>query len=405
MSPSKADNSETPSQPAATTYSTSPALVAFTLAVVVICFVGFSVVYFCRCYFASFMHTWAFQRTASGTIVRLSNNNQSPNRGLDSSLLQSFPSFLYSSVKNLRKEKNYSLECAICLLEFEEDSMLRLLTVCYHVFHQECIDLWLSSHKTCPVCRKDLEYSPTNETRKSQEVAEDNLRVVEESRDHVCIEIRNGMKIAQNETVSKLAPPEINSSLVSPATQLILYIATCCIYDSTRLDVADTLSCQESSDQPIPTESTNTTPEGPATNESLRAPVDETDDNVDICIQHKINMRGPRVLMPKVMQGRQELVTTTYDPENSKKELASAIVLHEYPLSIVDHLGFRRYSAALQLFLLKTLPRREFKVYDFERSIAMKLFDNNEGRVAITSNMRKLHPTPTHPIAMLHPDA
>ncbi|KAI3693780.1 hypothetical protein L1987_76732 [Smallanthus sonchifolius] len=34
---------------------------------------------------------------------------------------------------------------------------LRLLTKCYHVFHQECIDLWLGSHKSCPCCRCSLD--------------------------------------------------------------------------------------------------------------------------------------------------------------------------------------------------------------------------------------------------------
>ncbi|KAI9178200.1 hypothetical protein LWI28_023784 [Acer negundo] len=78
------------------------------------------------------------------------------NHGLDPSLIQAFPTFAYSTVKDFRRE-NCGLECAICLAEFEDDSMLRLLTVCYHVFHQDCIDLWLESHKTCPVCRRDLD--------------------------------------------------------------------------------------------------------------------------------------------------------------------------------------------------------------------------------------------------------
>ncbi|OIW09734.1 hypothetical protein TanjilG_09407 [Lupinus angustifolius] len=52
--------------------------------------------------------------------------------------------------------------------------------------------------------------------------------------------------------------------------------------------------------------------------------------------------------MLKASQGKQELGVGTYDAENTKKELASAIIMHDYPLSIVDHVGFRRYSASLQ---------------------------------------------------------
>ncbi|XP_057443641.1 RING-H2 finger protein ATL29-like [Lotus japonicus] len=207
MSSPKAENFETPRPPPVVTssYTTLPALVAFALLAVVVCFVGFGILYSCRCCFLSVIHTWAFQQSASGTtLVRLSRNNNnasssSPNyRGLDPSLLQTFPTFLYASVKNLRKGKNYSLECAICLLEFEDDSLLRLLTACCHVFHQDCIDLWLRSHKTCPVCRVDLD-SPANlASPKLQEVVledDHNDNVVEERRgtgDDVCIEVKEG---------------------------------------------------------------------------------------------------------------------------------------------------------------------------------------------------------------------
>jgi len=115
---------------------------------------------------------WALHRTASGSLVRLS-PDRSPPRGLATTLIDGFPTFLYSDVKDHRKEKSYSLECAICLLEFEDDSLLRLLTICFHVFHQECIDLWFESHKTCPVCRTDLD-APPNQTSKHGECCNNN---------------------------------------------------------------------------------------------------------------------------------------------------------------------------------------------------------------------------------------
>ena len=38
-------------------------------------------------------------------------------------------------------------------------------------------------------------------------------------------------------------------------------------------------------------------------------------------------------LIPKVTQGRQELTSRSYNEENASKDLACAIIMHEYPLS------------------------------------------------------------------------
>ncbi|KAI4388713.1 hypothetical protein MLD38_001018 [Melastoma candidum] len=81
-------------------------------------------------------------------------------RGLDPSVVESFPTFLYGSVKGHKINKAVSLECAVCLNEFEDEETLRLIPKCCHVFHPVCIDSWLSSHTTCPVCRADLTPKP-----------------------------------------------------------------------------------------------------------------------------------------------------------------------------------------------------------------------------------------------------
>ncbi|KAK4744706.1 hypothetical protein SAY87_011018 [Trapa incisa] len=76
--------------------------------------------------------------------------------GLDPTVVNSFPVLEYAVVKGLRLGKG-ALECAVCLNEFEDHEALRLLTKCDHVFHPDCIDPWLSSHTTCPVCRTKLD--------------------------------------------------------------------------------------------------------------------------------------------------------------------------------------------------------------------------------------------------------
>lgn len=47
-------------------------------------------------------------------------------------------------------------ECSVCLSEFKEDENLRLLPKCSHAFHLQCIDTWLKSHSSCPLCRVNI---------------------------------------------------------------------------------------------------------------------------------------------------------------------------------------------------------------------------------------------------------
>lgn len=82
-------------------------------------------------------------------------NRPPVSRGLDPDIIKTFPIFAYSDVKALKLGKS-TLECAVCLNEFEDEETLRLLPSCYHVFHPECIDAWLAFRTTCPVCRTNL---------------------------------------------------------------------------------------------------------------------------------------------------------------------------------------------------------------------------------------------------------
>ena len=47
-------------------------------------------------------------------------------------------------------------ECAVCLGDVEKGEPVRRMPVCLHVFHTECIDRWLRSHATCPICRSSV---------------------------------------------------------------------------------------------------------------------------------------------------------------------------------------------------------------------------------------------------------
>ncbi|KAH1083611.1 hypothetical protein J1N35_023372 [Gossypium stocksii] len=79
--------------------------------------------------------------------------------GLDTLVIETFPIMVNSKVKGHKIGKR-TLECAVFLNKFEDDETLRLIPKCDHVFHPECIDIWLTSHTTCPICRANLVPQP-----------------------------------------------------------------------------------------------------------------------------------------------------------------------------------------------------------------------------------------------------
>ncbi|CAI9759169.1 unnamed protein product [Fraxinus pennsylvanica] len=45
-------------------------------------------------------------------------------------------------------------ECSICLSEFKDQELFRLLPSCNHGFHFHCIKIWLQISRTYPLCRR-----------------------------------------------------------------------------------------------------------------------------------------------------------------------------------------------------------------------------------------------------------
>ncbi|KAJ3671041.1 hypothetical protein LUZ60_008467 [Juncus effusus] len=67
--------------------------------------------------------------------------------GLDPAAIGSYPKFPFSS------KNGGETTCSICLCEYRENEMLRMLPDCRHYFHLMCIDAWLRLNASCPVCR------------------------------------------------------------------------------------------------------------------------------------------------------------------------------------------------------------------------------------------------------------
>ncbi|XAR71186.1 hypothetical protein NMG60_11028337 [Bertholletia excelsa] len=75
--------------------------------------------------------------------------------GLDQAFIDALPVFTYKEMVGAKEP----FDCAVCLCEFSGNDKLRLLPLCSHAFHINCIDTWLLSNSTCPLCRGTL-FSP-----------------------------------------------------------------------------------------------------------------------------------------------------------------------------------------------------------------------------------------------------
>lgn len=94
-----------------------------------------------------------------GRNVAVGGPSRRGKRGLDPAVVATFPIVPYREVREHTIGRG-ELECAVCLTAFEEGDDLRLLPHCSHVFHPECIDPWLETRVTCPLCRANLEKPP-----------------------------------------------------------------------------------------------------------------------------------------------------------------------------------------------------------------------------------------------------
>ncbi|XP_045808745.1 RING-H2 finger protein ATL16-like [Trifolium pratense] len=75
-------------------------------------------------------------------------------RGLDQEVINSIPTIHYKIEKE--NGERVSSECAFCLSEFQQDEKLRVIPNCNHLFHIDCVDIWLQNNANCPLCRSKV---------------------------------------------------------------------------------------------------------------------------------------------------------------------------------------------------------------------------------------------------------
>ncbi|GFO27141.1 RING finger protein [Plakobranchus ocellatus] len=77
----------------------------------------------------------------------------SPNNGLSEDKIQEIPTRQFS--RGAERSGSDQTSCVFCMCDFEDKQLLRILP-CFHEFHAKCVDEWLKTHQTCPVCRYDV---------------------------------------------------------------------------------------------------------------------------------------------------------------------------------------------------------------------------------------------------------
>ncbi|XP_061366938.1 RING-H2 finger protein ATL16-like [Gastrolobium bilobum] len=75
------------------------------------------------------------------------------NRGLDESVIREIPTFQFIKGEG-GNQSVYG--CVVCLTEFQEQDVLKVLPNCSHAFHLDCIDIWLQTNVNCPLCRSSI---------------------------------------------------------------------------------------------------------------------------------------------------------------------------------------------------------------------------------------------------------
>ncbi|XP_026446716.1 RING-H2 finger protein ATL7-like [Papaver somniferum] len=97
------------------------------------------------------MRAITYNLNGSDSVPRVSES------GLNKEFREMLPIIIFNESFSVR-----DTQCSVCLADYQADDKLQQMPSCAHTFHMECIDHWLSTHTTCPLCRLSL--APVNKT-------------------------------------------------------------------------------------------------------------------------------------------------------------------------------------------------------------------------------------------------
>uniref|UniRef100_A0A803LFS5 BED-type domain-containing protein n=1 Tax=Chenopodium quinoa TaxID=63459 RepID=A0A803LFS5_CHEQI len=88
---------------------------------------------------------------------------------------------------------------------------------------------------------------------------------------------------------------------------------------------------------------------------------------------------------------KRTLAPYEFHQEDGRRDLAEMIILHEYPISMVEHMGFRKYSKTLQpgfkVSSRNTTRKDIMKRYELEKENVATLLRKTKGKISLTTDM------------------
>ncbi|XP_050153353.1 E3 ubiquitin-protein ligase ATL4-like [Malus sylvestris] len=107
------------------------------------------------CLILRHLNSRCIRRLAPSPSDSFSDSRRISTRRINPDTSPSLPLYTFSSIAR-RSSSTISADCAVCLSKFEPSDEVHLLPLCCHTFHSACIDPWLQSQQTCPLCRSSI---------------------------------------------------------------------------------------------------------------------------------------------------------------------------------------------------------------------------------------------------------
>ncbi|KAK9733655.1 hypothetical protein RND81_04G082100 [Saponaria officinalis] len=105
----------------------------------------------------------------------------------------------------------------------------------------------------------------------------------------------------------------------------------------------------------------------------------------------KIDIKQKLLNVNRRVDGSARVENNNFSQEVSRKEISTMIILHEYPLAIVDHIGFRRFVSSLnpnfKIISQNTLRSDIMKMFGTEKTLLRKGLEDNVLRIPITTDI------------------